>query len=67
MPLKRGRSRKVISENISEFHKGATYAHTAAKFGKKRADAQAVAAALSKSRGGRKRRARRKSRFGVEI
>jgi len=50
MPLKRGSSKKVVSENISEFHGGKTYAHTKAKFGKKRADKQAVAVALSESR-----------------
>lgn len=46
MPLKRGKSRAVVSENIREFHTGKTYAHTAARFGKKRADAQAVAVAM---------------------
>lgn len=50
MPLKRGKSRKTISENISEFHKGSTYERTRSKFGKERADAQAVAAALNKAR-----------------
>lgn len=57
MPLKRGSSKKTISSNISEFHKGKTYAHTAGKFGKKRADKQAVAVALSTARKskGRKR------------
>ncbi len=50
MPLKPGRSRAVVSQNISEFHGGKTYNHTQAKFGKKRADAQAVAAALSNAR-----------------
>jgi hypothetical protein len=40
----------VISGNISEFHKGPTYAHTAAKFGKDRANKQAVAVALSEAR-----------------
>ncbi len=50
MPLAHGSSRKVISQNIAEFHGGPTYAHTKAKFGKKRADAQAVAASLSTAR-----------------
>lgn len=50
MPLKSGSSRATVSENISEFHTGKTYAHTAAKFGKKRADKQAIAAALSNAR-----------------
>lgn len=50
MPLKPGKSKKVVSENISEFHKGPTFAKTAKKFGKKTADRQAVAAALSTKR-----------------
>lgn len=50
MPLKKGSSKKVVSKNIKEFHKGKTYAKTKKKYGKKKADAQAVAAALNKSR-----------------
>lgn len=50
MPLKKGRSRKTVSRNISEFHKGSTYARTAAKFGKEKADKQAVAVALATAR-----------------
>ncbi len=50
MPLKTGKSRKTVSSNIRELHTGKTYAHTASKFGKKRADKQAVAIALKKSR-----------------
>lgn len=50
MPLKKGKSRKTISTNIKEFHTGKTYAHTKNKFGKKRADKQAVAVALSAAR-----------------
>lgn len=55
MPLKKGTSKKTVSKNISEFHTGKTYAHTKAKFGKKTADKQAVAAALEQKRrsGGR--------------
>jgi hypothetical protein len=52
MPLKPGKSRKVVSENIREFHGGKTYRRTEAKFGKKKADAQAVAAAMSNARKG---------------
>lgn len=47
MPMKKGRSNAVVSENIREFHGGKTYAQTARKYGKKRADKQAVAAALN--------------------
>jgi hypothetical protein len=54
--LKKGKSQKTISSNIKEFHSGKTYAHTKAKFGKARANKQAVAAALSTARrSGRKR------------
>ncbi len=57
MPLKSGSSKKTISDNIKEFHKGGTYAKTAAKFGKKDADKQAVAVAYSVARrtGGKKK------------
>lgn len=52
MPLKSGSSEKVISSNIRELHGGKTYAHTAGKFGKARANKQAVAIALSEARKG---------------
>jgi len=50
MPLIPGSSPKVIGQNISEFHTGPTYAHTAAKFGPERARKQAVAIALHTAR-----------------
>jgi hypothetical protein len=55
VPLKKGKSQKVISSNIKEFHTGKTYAHTKAKFGKAVANRQAVAAALSTARKSRGR------------
>lgn len=50
MPLLKGNSKATVSKNISEFHTGKTYAHTAAKFGKSRADKQAIAVALNTAR-----------------
>jgi hypothetical protein len=50
MPLKSGTTQKVISENIRELHQGKTFARTQRKFGKKRADKQAVAIALHQAR-----------------
>ena len=50
MPVQAGITQYVVSSNIREFHKGKTYAHTLAKFGKRRADRQAVAVALRKKR-----------------
>jgi hypothetical protein len=47
MPLKKGTSQNVISQNIAEFHGGETYKKTKAKYGKEVADKQAVAAAIS--------------------
>lgn len=50
MPLKKGKSKKVIASNIREFHKGKTYKKTAKKFGKKKANKQAIAVAFNKAR-----------------
>lgn len=55
MPLKPGKSKAIVSENIREFHGGKTYAKTAAKHGKKVANRQAVAVALSEARKSKKR------------
>lgn len=54
MPLEKGKSAKVISDNIKELHKGKTYDRTKAKYGKKKADKQAVAIAESKARARKK-------------
>lgn len=51
MPLKSGSSSATVSENIRELHSGNTYAKTASKFGKAKANKQAIAIALSKARG----------------
>ena len=50
MPLKRGTSKKTLSQNIREFHTGRTFARTKAKYGKKRANKQAVAVAFAQKR-----------------
>ena len=50
MPLKPGKSQNTISSNIRELHSGDVYAKTKAKFGKDKANKQAVAIALSNSR-----------------
>ena len=56
MPMKKGKSKKTISNNISEFHKGGTYARTKKKFGKGTADKQAVAAAMNTAGKSKKRK-----------
>lgn len=55
MPLKAGRSQKVISKNIEEFHTGKIYPRTKAKLGKADADRQAVAVAMRKAGARRKK------------
>lgn len=50
MPLKKGKSKRTMSSNIREFHKGKTYARTKRKYGKKRADKQAVAVGYAQRR-----------------
>lgn len=49
MPLKPGK--KNIAYNIRELHAGPQYQMTKKKFGKRKADKQAVAIALAKARG----------------
>ena len=57
MPLKKGKSKKVLAENFHELRHGKTFAHTESKFGKQRAQKQMEAIALKqqrKSEGGKK-------------
>jgi hypothetical protein len=61
MPLKKGKSQETISRNIKEFHDSETYAKTRGKYGKKRADQQAVAVALETARKSGAKRPRKKS------
>jgi len=56
MPLKKGRSRKTISSNIRELHKGPRYAATRSEHGKDTANAQAIAIALKTARKARRKR-----------
>jgi site-specific recombinase XerD len=63
MPLKKGKSKKTVSRNIRELHKGKTFARTKRKSGTRKANKQAVAIALNtarKSKTKRKSPARRK-------
>ena len=60
MPLKSGTSNDTVSSNISELHGGKTYSRTRRKYGKKRANKQAVAIALNEKRKSGKKRTRRK-------
>ena len=55
MPLKKGKSAKTVSKNISELHKGKTYKKTAKKFGKEKANKQAIAIALETKRKSKKK------------
>jgi hypothetical protein len=59
MPLLHGSGKKIVSKNIQELHSGDTYSRTRKKFGKAKADKQAVAIALSESRKGKGKRVAR--------
>ena len=50
MPLKKGKSKKTISSNIKELHKGKTFRRTSKKYGKAKAQKQAIAIAYSQAR-----------------
>lgn len=53
MPLLKGK--KNIGKNISELHKGKTYAATKKKFGASKANKQAIAIALSTAKKSKKK------------
>ena len=53
MPLREGGSKSVVSSNIRELHSGKTHKRTAKKYGKRKADKQSVAIALSQARKGK--------------
>ena len=50
MPVKKGKSKAIVSENIEELQSGKTHAKTESKEGKKAADKQSIAIALDKAR-----------------
>jgi hypothetical protein len=56
MPLTKSSKPAAVTKNIREFHGGKTYAATLAKFGKARANKQAIAVALSTQRSARKKK-----------
>jgi hypothetical protein len=53
---------KNVGRNIREVHKGKTYKRTRAKFGKKKADKQAVAIAMSEAGVSRKKKKAKKKK-----
>jgi hypothetical protein len=53
------RGKKNVGRNIKEFHKGKTFKKTARKYGKKRANKQAVAVGLRQAGVPRKRSRKR--------
>lgn len=62
MPIKKGFSKTTQQKNFHELRHGKTYAHTAGKFGRKRADKQMVAIVLSSARKAKKKATKAKSR-----
>ena len=60
MPGRKGA--KNVGSNIREAHKGKTYARTKAKFGKKKADKQAIAIGFSEAGTSRKKKSTKKKR-----
>ncbi|MGA2610742.1 MAG: hypothetical protein ABSH01_25125 [Terriglobia bacterium] len=56
MPLLKGRSRKTIRKNFHELRHGKTFSRTRKKFGKRKAQKQMIAIALSTARKSGKRK-----------
>ena len=54
MPLIKSAKKEAVGKNISELHKGPQFKQTAQKFGKARAEKQAVAVALETQRAAKK-------------
>jgi hypothetical protein len=68
-PLVTGKSQGAISSNISELHGGKTFAKTEKKFGKAKANKQAVAIALSEAKKSKSKPSfnqARKRTFGIK-
>jgi hypothetical protein len=59
---KKSTRRKIAAANIREMHTGSTYARTMRKFGKKKANAQAVAVGLRTAGLSRKKKKKSKKR-----
>lgn len=60
MPGRKGA--KNVGRNIAEFHKGKTYKKTARKYGKKRANKQAIAVGMRQAGVGKKRSSKKRTR-----
>ncbi len=60
MPLAKGSSKKAVKQRFHEFRHGKTYAKTARKYGKARAQKQLEAVALGGR--GKKKRTRKRRR-----
>jgi hypothetical protein len=58
MPLAKGKSKKATEARFSEFRHGKTYAKTAKKFGKAKANRQLEAVAL----GGKRKKSKAKAK-----
>lgn len=56
MPLPKGGGKAAVGRDIKEFKTGKTYARTKAKFGKERADKQAIAVGMNAAGVGRKKK-----------